>query len=257
MNITIHKDVEKYINYNNIKIIINCAAYTKVDKAESNFEIANQINHLDVANLALLAKKHNIKLVHISTDYVFDGTSQIPYKEVDTPNPKSVYGKTKLKGELAIQKINPTNSIIIRTSWLYSIIGNSFINKILELSKTNKKIKVISDQIGTPTNASDLALVILTILEKITNKTVQIYHYSNDGSCSWYDFAVEILRNKKMKTIIHGIKTSEFTSDVNRPAYSILNKNKIKTHFNLEIPFWKDSLGSALEKIKTLNQSPS
>ena len=161
--------VKDFVESNNVNAIINCAAYTLVDRAESEPELANQINHLAVLNLATLAKAHNIKLIHISTDYVFDGKSQKPYKETDKTNPQSVYGRTKLDGELAMQKINPTNSIIIRTSWLYSKFGNNFVKKITVLSKTNSEINMVSDQVGSPTSAADLAQVILTILPKIKN----------------------------------------------------------------------------------------
>ncbi|MDC0372010.1 dTDP-4-dehydrorhamnose reductase, partial [Flavobacteriaceae bacterium] len=154
LDITAHEQVRDFIELNNINVIINCAAYTAVDKAESEPELSDAINHLAVANFAQIAKDKNIKLIHISTDYVFDGTNHKPYLETDTPNPKSVYGQTKLDGELAMQKINPGNSIIIRTSWVYSKFGNNFVKTMLRLAETRDKISVVSDQIGSPTNAA-------------------------------------------------------------------------------------------------------
>jgi dTDP-4-dehydrorhamnose reductase len=250
LDITDHRFVKNFIKNNKINTIINCAAYTLVDRAASEPELANEINHLAVSNLAKLAKAYNIKLIHISTDYVFDGNSNVPYKETDETNPQSIYGKTKLDGELAIKIINPPNSIIIRTSWLYSKFGNNFVKKITSLSKVNNKIDVVSDQVGSPTSAADLAQVILTILPKIKNKKFEIYHYSNSGFCSWCDFALEIFRTKNIRTIINPVITSEFSTYVKRPNYSVLEKSKIKTCFDLEVPFWKDSLSFVLESIK-------
>ena len=250
LDITAHDEVRAFIERNNINVIINCAAYTAVDKAEYEPELADSINHLAVDNLAKIAKQNNIKFIHISTDYVFDGNSQRPYNENDTPNPQSVYGQTKLDGELAMQKINPANSIIIRTSWLYSKLGNNFAKKIIALAKTKDNLNVVSDQIGSPTSAVDLAAAIFTILPKIKNNNVKVFHYSNAGLCSWYDFALEIFRIKNIKTLVNAVKTSEFPMLVKRPTYSVLDKSKIKTRFDLEITSWKDSLSFAFESIK-------
>lgn len=250
LDITAHNEVRAFIEINNVNVIINCAAYTAVDKAEYEPELADSINHLAVANLAKIAKQNNIKFIHISTDYVFDGNSQRPYNENDTPNPQSVYGQTKLDGELAMQKINPANSIIIRTSWLYSKLGNNFAKKIIALAKTKDNLNVVSDQIGSPTSAVDLAAAIFTILPKIKNNSVEIFHYSNEGLCSWYDFAQEIFRIKNIKTLVNAVKTSEFPMLVKRPTYSVLDKSKIKTRFGLEITSWKASLSFAFESIK-------
>ena len=250
LDITDHKAVKQFIESNKINAIINCAAYTAVDKAESEPALADAINHLAVANFATLSKENNIKLIHISSDYVFDGNSQKPYIETDTPNPQSVYGQTKLDGELAIQKINPANSIIIRTSWLYSKFGNNFVKKMLRLGKTRHKISVVSDQIGTPTNAADLALAILEILPRLENTSVELFHYSNEGVCSWYDFALEIFKIRAIKTVVNTVKTSEFPTLVKRPTYSVLDKSKIKTFFDLAVPFWKDSLIFASKTIE-------
>ena len=250
LDITDYNAVKAFTETNKINAIINCAAYTSVDSAESKSKLADAVNHLAVANLAKIAKQNNIKFIHISTDYVFDGNSQRPYNENDTPNPQSVYGQTKLDGELAMQKINPANSIIIRTSWLYSRHGNNFVKTMLKLAETKSEISVVSDQIGSPTSAADLAKAILTILPMVHNKTVEIFHYSNAGLCSWYDFALEIFRIKNIKTLVNAVKTSEFPMLVKRPTYSVLDKSKIKTRFDLEITSWKASLSFAFESIK-------
>ena len=250
LDITDYNAVKAFTEINKINVIINCAAYTSVDSAESQSKLADAVNHLAVANLAKIAKQNNIKFIHISTDYVFDGNSQRPYNENDTPNPQSVYGQTKLDGELAMQKINPANSIIIRTSWLYSRHGNNFVKTMLKLAETKSEISVVSDQIGSPTSAVDLAAAIFTILPKIKNNSVEVFHYSNAGLCSWYDFALEIFRIKNIKTLVNAVKTSELPMLVKRPTYSVLDKSKIKTRFDLEITSWKDSLSFAFESIK-------
>ncbi len=242
LNINNYKGVKKYISKNSIKIIINCAAYTNVDKAEDEFEEANSINHLAVRNLANITKELEIKLVHISTDYVFDGKNHKPYLEIDLPNPQSIYGKTKLAGEQAIKNINPSNSIIIRTSWLYSSFGNNFVNTMLNLSQQNNEIKVVSDQIGTPTYARDLAKTILNIIPKVKNENVKVYHYSNEGVCSWYDFTKAIFKIKSIKTNVIPVASKEFPTKATRPYYSVLSKEKIKKEFGIEIPYWRESL---------------
>lgn len=247
LDITNHEVVKQFIKNNIIKVIINCAAYTSVDKAESESKLADAVNHLATANFAQIAKNNNIKLIHISTDYVFDGTNIKPYIESDTPNPQSVYGQTKLDAELAIQKINPKNSIIIRTSWLYSNFGNNFVKTMLCLANTQNEIFVVSDQIGSPTNATDLAQVILTILPKIKNEAVEIYHYSNEGICSRYDFAKAIFEIKGISIQLNAIKSIEFQNLANRPIYSALSNNNIKTLMSLDIPVWSVSLKKFLK----------
>jgi dTDP-4-dehydrorhamnose reductase len=242
LDITNYFAVAGFIHSNKIKVIINCAAYTAVDKAESEPELADAINHLSVANFAQIAKDKNIKLIHISTDYVFDGINYKPYVETDTPNPKSVYGQTKLDGELAMRKINPTNSIIIRTSWVYSKFGTNFVKTILHLAKTKNEISVVSDQIGSPTNAADLAKVILTILPKIQNKNVEVFHYSSDGICSWYDFAKAIFEKNNIPIKVIPIKSSSYQTLAVRPFYSVLDKKKIKHIYGVKIPNWSESL---------------
>lgn len=244
LDITAHAKVRAFIENNNINVIINCAAYTAVDKAESEPELADAINHLAVANFAQIVKDKNIKLIHISTDYVFDGTNHKPYLETDTPNPQSVYGKTKLDGELAIQKVNHANYIIIRTSWLYSRFGNNFVKTITKLAKDRDTLKVVFDQIGTPTYAKDLALALLELLPR--NDVKGIYHFSNEGICSWYDFAIEVIRNQDIICKIFPVSFHEFPTKANRPSYSILDKSKIKS-YGIRVPHWKDSLSEYID----------
>lgn len=246
LDITCHESVISYINKNKINIIINCAAYTAVDKAESELDTANAINHLAVSNFAMISKKNNIKLIHISTDYVFDGQCFKPYTEDQKTNPNTVYGKSKLLGELAIKKINPKNSIIIRTSWLYSKFGKNFVKTILNLAIKRKKIDVVNDQFGSPTNAADLAKVILNIISLIKNTNVEVYHYSNSGACTWYDFAKKIISFSKIQTKIE--KTSTKKLIPSRPKYSVLYCGKIEKKFNIKILNWKRSLMFFLKK---------
>jgi dTDP-4-dehydrorhamnose reductase len=249
LDITEHEKVRTFCDENDIKIIINCAAYTAVDKAEEEKELANKINHLAVKNLAQIAKEKDIKFIHISTDYVFDGTNFKPYSEDDKVNPKSVYGKTKLDGEKAIIKINPKNSIIIRTSWVYSSFGNNFVKTMLRLGKEKDELGVIFDQVGTPTYAKDLAVAILQILNDeclMLNEKVEIYHFSNEGVVSWFDFAKEIMKMAKIYCTINPIETYQYPTPAARPHYSLLNKAKIKKDFNIIIPYWKDSLDECL-----------
>ena len=247
LDITNAQDIKNYIDSNNINTIINCAAYTAVDKAEEDQVNADKINHLAVKHLAQITKEKNIKLIHISTDYVFDGENFKPYTEDDRTNPNGVYGKTKLDGEKAMQEINPSNSIIIRTSWVYSSFGNNFVKTMLRLGKERDSLGVIFDQVGTPTYARDLAKAILDIIPNIKNENVEIYNYSNEGVLSWYDFAKEIMRMAKLDCSINPIESSEYPTPAKRPHFSLLNKSKIKKEFNLTIPFWKDSLDQCLK----------
>ena len=249
LDITNHTTVATFVVRNNITAIINCAAYTAVDKAESEPELSNAINHLAVANFAQIAKDKNIKLIHISTDYVFDGTNHKPYVETDTSNPQSVYGKTKLDGELAIQAMNPANSIIIRTSWVYSKFGNNFVKTMLRLAETRDEISVVADQIGSPTNAADLAETILSILPQVSNETVELFHYSNEGVCSWYDFAKAIFEIANIKVKVNTIESAQYPTPAKRPFYSVMHKAKIQETYKIEVPYWKDSLSKCLNKI--------
>ena len=242
-------DIESFCTKNDINIIINCAAYTAVDKAEEDESNANKINHLAVKYLAEISKEKNIKLIHISTDYVFDGENHRPYVETDSTNPNGVYGKTKLDGEKAIQAINPSNSIIIRTSWVYSSFGANFVKTMLRLGKEKESLGVIFDQVGTPTYAKDLARTILEILPSIENEKVEIYNYSNEGVLSWYDFAKEIMKMAKLECQVNPIETKAYPTPATRPHYSLLNKSKIKKEYNIAIPYWKDSLEYCLRTI--------
>ena len=249
LDITDSKKVEQFVIKNNIEIIINCAAYTAVDKAETEFEKSNQINHLAVANLAQIAKENAIQLIHVSTDYVFDGNNCKPYLETDSQNPQNVYGKTKLAGEAAMLKINPVNGIIIRTSWVYSSFGNNFVKTMLRLGKEKESINVISDQIGTPTYARDLAKAILDIVPKVDHTDVSIFLYSNEGVCSWYDFANAIFEMTSMSVTVHAIDSSQYPTLAKRPYYSVMNTRKIKEAYQIEIAPWRTSLKECLKKL--------
>lgn len=229
--------------------IINCAAYTAVDKAQSDRDSANTINHRFVEMLAKIAKKKNISLIHISTDYVFDGKNYRPYVETDPTDPQGVYGQTKSDGEKAIISVSPTNTLIIRTSWVYSSFGNNFVKTMLRLGKERDSLGVIFDQVGTPTYARDLAAAILEILPKIKNTEPEIYHYSNEGCASWYDFAQAIFELSHIKCTVNPITTYQYPTPASRPHYSFLNKTKIKNDFAISIPYWRDSLKECLKEL--------
>ena len=249
IDITNKDDIRNFCQTNSINVIINCAAYTAVDKAQSDIENADLVNRKAVKKLSIVAKELNIKLIHISTDYVFDGKNFKPYVEEFQTNPQSVYGKTKLDGENEIRDINPLNSIIIRTSWVYSYYGNNFVKTMLRLGKEKEELGVIFDQVGTPTYAKDLAKTILDIVPQIENSKVEIYNYSNEGVLSWYDFAKEIMKMAKLNCKINPIETYQYPTPAKRPHFSLLNKSKIKSKFNLEIPYWKDGLDDCLKRL--------
>ncbi len=247
IDITSKDSIRSFCQTNNINVIINCAAYTAVDKAELDELNADLVNRKAVKKLALVSSELNIKLIHISTDYVFDGKNFKPYCEEFQTNPQGVYGKTKLDGENEMRDINPKNSIIIRTSWVYSSFGNNFVKTMLRLGSEKESLGVIFDQVGTPTYARDLAKTILDILPKIENSKVEIYNYSNEGVLSWYDFAKEIMKMAKLDCKINPIETFQYPTPAKRPHYSLLNKSKIKSTFNIEITYWKDSLDECLK----------
>jgi dTDP-4-dehydrorhamnose reductase len=249
LDISDKEAIEEVVNNEHIDVIINCAAYTAVDKAEEDADNADKINHQGVKNLAQVAKERAIKLIHISTDYVFDGKHYKPYEENDQTNPNGIYGKTKLAGEKAIMIVSPKNTIMIRTSWVYSSFGNNFVKTMLKLGKTKEKLTVINDQVGTPTYARDLAQAILDILPQLNNDKPEIYHYSNEGVLSWYDFAKEIMKMAKLACEIEPIATKDYPTPATRPHFSLLNKAKIKKDFDIEVPFWKDSLHACLTKM--------
>lgn len=232
---------------------INTAAYTAVDKAESESEKAHLINAIGPENLAKVCKEFDTILVHISTDFIFDGTSKIPYLETDVPNPKSVYGQTKLDGEIAIQK-NWEKYFIVRTSWVYSQFGANFMKTMLRLASERDTLSVVNDQIGTPTNAVDLAEVLIKIINT-QNPTLNtqypfgIYNFSNEGVCSWYDFAAAIFHQKGIEIDLKPISTDSYPTPAKRPAYSVLDKTKIKKVFGVEIKNWKESLTISLNHL--------
>lgn len=241
--------LEDYFDQNTFDAIINCAAYTAVDNAQSNEYLANTINHRAVSLLAKIAKKKNISLIHISTDYVFNGQNYRPYLETDSTDPQGVYGRTKRDGENALLEASPKNSIIIRTSWVYSHFGSNFVKTMLRLGKERDSLGVIFDQIGTPTYARDLAKTILEILPQIKNESPEIYHYSNEGVASWYDFAQTIFELANMSCEVKAITTAQYPTPAVRPPYSLLNKNKIKEHFGISIPYWKNSLKECINQL--------
>jgi dTDP-4-dehydrorhamnose reductase len=242
LNICNHASVREYLETNTINFIINCAAYTAVDKAETDVETAYAVNHLAVENLALLAAEKNIQMIHISTDYVFDGTNHRPYLESDKPNPQSVYGSSKLAGEEAMCLANPKNSTIIRTSWVYSQFGNNFVKTMLRLAKERNELNVVADQIGSPTNARDLALAIFKILPQLNNDDVELLHYSNDGMCSWYDFAHFIFEKPNVHIKLNPITTEQYPTPAQRPHFSVLSKEKIRSKYAIEAKHWATSL---------------
>jgi len=249
-------NIDQYFKEHQFDCIINCAAYTAVDKAESNINLADQINHLAVKKLATIARQSDTRLIHISTDYVFDGKSTQPYTESDQTNPINIYGKTKLAGEQTIQNLMPTNAIIIRTSWVYSEYGNNFIDTMLRLGKDRGDLSVVADQIGSPTYANDLAEAILAILHteefQKGNYTTQIYHYSNQGFCSWYKFAKQIFKLSNTLCNVSPIATKEYPTPATRPRNTLMSKDKIIKKFNLKIPSWDKSLHTCITSLQRM-----
>lgn len=239
--------VERFVAENAIDCIVNCAAYTNVNKAEEDAVLCDKLNHLAPANLARVAAKYRIGLLHVSTDYVFNGEHHVPYREDDATCPNSVYGTTKLAGEEAIRTIHP-EAVIIRTAWLYSSFGNNFVKTMLRLGKEREELGVVFDQIGTPTYARDLARAIQHI---VGNDVVPgIYHYSNEGVCSWYDFTKAIFDLAGISTCcLKPLHTDEYPTPAARPHYSVLDKTKIKQTYGVEVPHWIDSLRECMKLI--------
>ena len=254
IDLTNLNSIKNYFNNSNVDIVINCAAYTAVDKAEDEEILANLVNHIAVKELANIAKKKNISLVHISTDYVFDGLKGKPYNEYDRAFPLNFYGKSKLSGENALLSVKNLNAIIVRTGWVYSEFGRNFVKTVLSHANNNKSINMISDQFGTPTYANDLANAILTIAisEKFLskNKLSKIYNFSNLGGCTWFDFASEIINLYDTKCIVNPIQTKEFPLPAKRPSYSILNKKLVIKDFDLTIKHWKESLKVCMKNLQ-------
>jgi dTDP-4-dehydrorhamnose reductase len=245
------ESVESFFNNQQIDYIINCAGYTMVDKAEDEKDKAMAVNADGVANLLQYAEKQETAFLHISSDYVFDGQNHLPYKEDDKTNPVSAYGLSKRKAEEVLGTYQ--KSIILRTSWLYSEKGNNFLTTILRISEESKELRVVNDQIGSPTYARDLAKVLLDIILYCENNPENfpagIYHYSNEGVCSWFDFARAIIRHAGRNNIVVPVETSEFERPAKRPAYSVMNKKKIKSLFNVSITHWEDSLVNCLNQL--------
>jgi len=240
LDITDKEQIRRFVAENDIHFVINCAAYTAVDKAEDDEKMAYLINAEAVKNIAEIAVERKVKVIHISTDYVFDGTNHVPYTENMPVSPTSIYGKSKLVGEEVLMQ-TASQSIIIRTSWLYSAFGNNFVKTMIRLGRERDSLGVIFDQVGTPTHAADLAEAIMKILnsEKWISGT---YHFSNEGACSWYDFAKSIHRLAGVDCKVNPIETKDYPVRTPRPFYSVLNKAKIKSTYELEIPHWEESL---------------
>lgn len=249
LDLTDYSSLDKFIKINPPDIIINCAAYTAVDKAEDEPEKAYLLNAEVPGKLALLSSKYSSLLIHISTDYVFDGRNYRPYKENDLPNPLSVYAKSKFVGEQKVLQFD--NTIVIRTSWLYSQFGNNFVKTMLKLGKERDTLHIVFDQIGTPTNARDLATVIMNLTELLNKDEFirGILHFSNEGLCSWYDFAKEIIDFAGYSCDILPITTDKYPLPASRPHYSVMDKSKIKKTLNISIPHWKDSLMECLKHL--------
>lgn len=241
LDITDIQALREFASQHKIETIINTAAYTAVDLAETESALAFHINSLGVRNLALISKEFEIKLIHISTDYVFDGTNYKPYNEQDTPNPMSVYGRSKLEGEKSILELT-YSAYIIRTSWLYSGFGKNFLTNITRLAQEREQLSIVADQIGTPTYAPDLARAILELIPTLQPHTKHILHYSNQGTASWYDFAYEIVNLQNIDCKLTPIPTRAYPTPATRPYYSVLDKTLVSNLIQSPIPHWKASL---------------
>lgn len=245
LDITDSLALESYLKGNPTHLIINCSAYTQVDQAELDTTAAQLINHDSVAALARLSKQYRVHLIHISTDYVFDGTASAPYSEVSLPNPINNYGQSKYLGELSIQR-SGCHYTIIRTSWLYSSFGHNFVKTMLRLQSERSSLSVVSEQVGCPTYARDLARCILHLIERGTPETSELYHYSNDGACSWYEFAQAIAQISGSRCHIQPCATEDYPTPAPRPKYSVLDTSKIRSTLPAPIPHWQTSLKDCL-----------
>ena len=249
LDITSKQKVLSFVSTNKIDIIINCAAYTAVDKAENEEQLAFNVNEKAVENLVVACENFQAKLIHISTDYVFDGSQNTPYKESDEVKPLGVYGQSKRKGEEVV--LNSTiDALIIRTSWVYSFFGNNFVKTMMRLGQERENLGVIFDQVGTPTYAKDLAEFCMYLINQDFSKVGSIYHFSNEGVISWYDFAKAIMEIAHIDCDIKPIETYQYPTPAKRPQYSVLNKSKLKEDFNYKIPYWKDSLKECIQLLK-------
>jgi dTDP-4-dehydrorhamnose reductase len=251
LDITNVTEVEKLLQSKSYQFVINCAAYTAVDKAESEPDKAHLINAEAVRILAEATRKTNIRFIHVSTDYVFDGKNYKPYVETDTVNPQSVYGSTKLEGEKAAM-LNP-DTMVIRTAWLYSVHGNNFVKTMMRLGAERKQLYVVFDQVGSPTNARDLANAIATVVDQSVKDASAfipgVYHFTNEGTCSWFDFAHDIMQLAHLDCVVLPIEAKDYPAAAARPHYSVLNKTKIKTNYQLTIPHWRDSLVDCIHEL--------
>lgn len=244
LDITNRKAVADFVQGNGIELIVNCAAYTSVDKAEEDEATARLINATAVENIGATG----VKVIHISTDYIFSGAESTPYLECDAAAPRTAYGRTKWKGEQLLLAANP-EAVIIRTAWLYSPYGNNFVKTMLRFGAEREELRVVYDQIGTPTYAEDLAKAIYAVIEA-PEWNAGVYHFTDEGVCSWFDFTVEIMKQAGLKCRVTPIRSSEYAYKTPRPAYSVLDKAKIKKTFGLEIPYWTESLAKCIEKLK-------
>ncbi|GAO27598.1 dTDP-4-dehydrorhamnose reductase [Geofilum rubicundum] len=252
LDLSKEENIKNYLTATHFDYIINCSAYTAVDKAETDKQTARLINALAPQWLARYAFEKGAGIIHISTDYVFDGTGNLPLTPEMPAHPDTVYGETKLEGELLVAQEN-SKHIIIRTSWLYSPYGNNFVKTMLAQASKKTEVKVVYDQVGTPTLAADLAAAILQILEQVKQKpslfVPGIYHYSNLGVCSWFDFAQMIFRFSSLPVEVHPVRSSAYITAAHRPPYSVMDTYKIRHQFNLEIPYWTDSLKKCLKEL--------
>lgn len=249
LDITDREAIRSLVKKEQVKVIVNCAAYTNVDKAEDDYDFANLLNNKAVENLALVAKEVDATLIHISTDYVFQGETSIPCQEDWKTNPLGVYGKTKLAGEQSLMA-SDCKYLIFRTAWLYSPFGKNFVKTMRQLTAERDSLKVVFDQVGTPTYAGDLAAVIYKVIENDMLDKQGIYHFSNEGVCSWYDFAKEIGELSGNVCDIQPCHSDEFPSKVKRPQFSVLDKTKVKATFGIKVPYWRDSLKKCIEELE-------
>lgn len=254
LDITKHEEVVAYFQAHSIDLCINCAAYTAVDKAEEETELANEINANALGHLADACLKNNALLIHVSTDYVFNGENHKPYDEHDPVNPTSAYGHSKAKGEAILQQ-HKCSSVIVRTAWLYSAIGHNFVKTMMRLGAERDELKVVADQVGSPTWAADLADALWQIAVKYEQPQKEIYHYSNEGAISWYDFAKTIMELNQLKCNVLPIESKDYPVKTKRPFYSVLNKSKIKHNYGITVPYWKESLIKCIEEINNLKNA--
>jgi dTDP-4-dehydrorhamnose reductase len=251
LDLTSPEQTEKTIRSLRPDWIVNCAAYNLVDKAETDPEMAILINSTAIKNITDVIRGTECKFIHVSTDYVYEGNSNVPYDENSATNPLSAYGRSKLAGEK--HALTHPGSMVIRTSWLYSTFGNNFVKTILKHGKEKESLRVVFDQTGTPTYAADLAGAIMTIISGVIRNqfafNAGIYNYSNEGVCTWFDFAVEIIKEAELKCIVNPVLTRDYQLPASRPVYSVMNKSKIKENYGLSIPHWRSSLISCMNKM--------